>query len=77
MNKKRRDAIVHANSLVARAWAIIEEVHEGEEEAYENMPDNLKYSSKGEIAGEAVINLENALSAIEDVDAYLSEISAQ
>ena len=48
MNKERRKIIKDVIAKLDDAFSKLEEVYEGEYEAIENMPENLRYSSKGE-----------------------------
>ena len=61
-NKRKRideamALIEEARSIVDGARTIIEEVTQEESEAYENMPENLQYSGRGELIEEAINNL--------------------
>ena len=59
MNKQRRADIEQAKSL-------LEGARDEEQEYYDNMPENLQASDKGEAAENAVSNLDEAISAIEE-----------
>jgi len=58
MNNARRKSIAEAQALIEQASSIIEDVLEGEREAYENMPEGLQASEKGERACSAIEYLE-------------------
>ena len=62
--------------LVGDAKAIIEEVHEQEEEAFESLPENLQYSDRGEAMQEAISALDDAIAACDDIDDKLTDASA-
>lgn len=66
MNKQRRqtiqELIEEANTLKDK----IEEVLNEEQECFDNMPENLQYSERGENMQEAIESLEEAQSNIED-----------
>ena len=72
MNKERRLKIDEAMVKISEAKAIVEEVHEAEEEAYENLPENLQYSERGEKM-KCVSALESAVSSFEELDDHLNE----
>ena len=66
MNKQRRKWI---NELIEKVTALqdeIDEVLQEEQECFDNMPESLQGSERGESAEEAISNLEEALSCIDD-----------
>jgi len=65
--------IEEARSIVEGARVIIEEVTQEESEAYENMPENLQYSERGELIQEAINNLEYADNSFDELLGYLEE----
>ena len=76
MNKERREKLQEAMTLVGDAKAIVEEVHEQEEEAFESMPENLQSSVNGDVMQEAVNALDDAIAACEEIDDKLTDASA-
>ena len=52
----------------------IEEVQNEEQEAYDNMPENLQESERGEAMQEAIDNLDSAWSSLEEAKDTLEEI---
>ena len=76
MNKERREKLQEAMTLVGEAKAIIEEVHEQEEAAFESLPENLQYSDRGEVMQEAINALDDAIAACEEIDGKLTDASA-
>lgn len=75
MNNERREKLQKAMALVGDAKAIIEEVHEHEEEAFENLPESLQYSDRGEAMQEAINALDDAISSCEEIDDKLTDAS--
>jgi hypothetical protein len=80
MNKTRRQAIAsavakieEAKDLLAVAAAIITGASEEEREYYDNMPEGLQGSEKGEIADAAATGLEEAANALTELDDTLQE----
>lgn len=73
MNNERRKKINEAVSLIEEARSIIEDATAEETEAYENMPESLQYSERGELAQEAVNNLEYSESSFDELLGYLEE----
>jgi|TARA_A100001011_G_C13546020_1_gene530486 exonuclease VII small subunit len=74
MNKARRKELAKATSLLWEARGIIEEVYSDEEDAKDNIPENLHESERYEKAEEAVYELENIVSEIEDIEARIEEL---
>ena len=73
MNNDRRKRIDEATALIEEAKSIIEEVTEAESEVYENMPENLQSSERGELIQEALNNLEYSESSFDELLGYLEE----
>lgn len=71
MNKQRRAKLDEAHSKLLEAYYIIEEVKDEEEEAYDNMPENLQGSERGERMEECIGTLEEIYDGI---DEYMSEL---
>lgn len=71
MNKERRNRIVDA---INRIEALIQDILEDEQEAYDNMPENLQASENGIISEEAQDSLDSAIDALEEAISYLEEI---
>lgn len=71
MNKYRRkeidDLIQEAESLKDK----IEEILSEEQDYFDNMPENLQFSERGENSQQAINDLEEAQSSIEDCISYL------
>ncbi|MBO5969886.1 MAG: hypothetical protein J6S14_15470 [Clostridia bacterium] len=79
MNKARRNRIREARHHIAAAAALIEqaeeqlsaaceilaEVEEEEQEAFDNLPDSLQLSEKGEKMEDAISNLQEAEEALD------------
>lgn len=67
MNNTRRKAI---KNIINRLQAILDE----EQEAFDNMPENLHDSMNGLESQDAQSNLESAIDSLEDAISYLEEI---
>ena len=70
MNNKRRKEI---RNVISKLEDIVQQILDEEEEAFENMPENLQESERGEISqnaqdclSDAVDALEEAIGALED-----------
>lgn len=66
MNAQRRKEIAKAIALIEGAIAILDGVAEGEREAYDNLPESLQYSERGE-------RMEECAEAIEYVSSELTD----
>jgi predicted nucleic acid-binding Zn-ribbon protein len=75
MNKERRKIIKDVIAKLDDAHAKLEEVYEAEQEAIENMPENLRYSSKGEEREEIADNIEEHMTAVDSLRCELEEIA--
>ena len=72
MNKARRKEIARAIELMEQAREILESVRDEEQEAFDNMPESLQGSERGEAMEEYIYTLEEAVENL-DTDA-LQEI---
>ena len=64
MNRNRRDELFKARHHLSVAIDIIERVTDQEQDALDNIPENLQYSSRYE-------QMEDAISTMEDICADL------
>jgi hypothetical protein len=74
MNKQRRERLDEAHSKLLEAYEIIEDVKNEEEEAFDNMPENLQGSERGEQMEEYIGTMEDALDSLDDVLGNLYDI---
>lgn len=70
MNKVRRMQIKEA---IRRIEDLMQNILSDEQEAYDNMPENLQGSYRGMESEEAQENLEAAIEALEEAISYLEE----
>lgn len=66
MNAQRRKEIAKAIALIEDAIAILDSVAEEEREAYDNLPESLQYSERGERMEECAEAIENVSSELTD-----------
>lgn len=66
MNKSRRKEIAKAVALMEEAISILAQAREGEEYAYDNFPESLQNSEKGEVMQEWIDRLETAEETIQE-----------
>lgn len=86
MNKTRRKkiktAIINLKGIAKYYWIEsvellkneIEDILLEEEEAYDNMPENLQYSMRGYESSDAVDNLQDAVDALEEAIDIIDKI---
>lgn len=74
MNKKRRKMLSDALVNLESASEIISVCATDEEEAYDNLPDGLKESEKGECMYDTYNSLEDISSSLDDVISGVVEI---
>lgn len=67
MNKNRRKAIAEIIDQLETVKEQIIGVTEEEQEAYDNMPESLQYSERGDSMSEAITDMENATCTIDDI----------
>jgi len=66
MNMQRRKRIEKVGRLLEELLEEVEALQEEEQEAYENMPESLQSSERGEAMYEAAENLSSAANCIEE-----------
>lgn len=76
MNKARRTEIEKVLNELADLRLRIESVLSDEQEAFDNMPEGLQQSERGQAAEECCSNIENALSAFDEIESCLNDASA-
>ena len=74
MNKARRMKLGEAFNLVDSAREILEAVREEEQEAYENLPESLQNSGKGEDMQNYIEMLEEAANYLDDANSVIEQI---
>ena len=74
MNKVRRDQLRKVIQKVEDIIKVIENILYDEQDAYDNIPDSLKESDRGNESIEAQGNMEAAIEALEQASLYLEEM---
>ena len=75
--KKLKNIMVVIESISSRLSDCIDDLNlvlYDEEEAFDNMPENLKYSERGERSQEAISVLEDSIENLEGVISNLDDI---
>lgn len=71
MNKNRRNWLTNVITALEQAKEEIESINSEEEEAYENLPDNLKES---EMANAMYDNMDSLTSAADDLESVIDNL---
>lgn len=74
MNAKQRKELQGYVESLEEIKCAIEEMRDDEECKFDNMPEGLQESERGEAMHEAIDNLESASSSLEEAIDYLNEI---
>ena len=61
MNKDRRKQIDEAGSVLQDALALIEQIRDDEQEAFDNMPESLQQSDRGTASEAAIEELDDSV----------------
>lgn len=72
MNNKRRKEITN---VIRQIENVVSSILVDEEEAFDNMPEGLQESERGDISQEAQDNLSNAIDALEEAIICLEDAS--
>lgn len=73
MNKQRRKEIESLICKVEEVKCSIQTLKAEEEDAYENLPEPLQESEKGDRMQDAIDSLDNAEDSIDEVIEYLTQ----
>ena len=72
MNADRRKRIQEIIDQLTDIQTDAEAIRDEEQEAYDNLPENLQGSERGEAMSEAADNLDSAYNSIDEVLEYLN-----
>jgi hypothetical protein len=75
MNKQRRQDLLDVSALLSEASDRLNEIREEEQEAFDNMPEGLQCSSRGETMQEAIDTMDEWNSDIEDIKSRIEEFA--
>ena len=73
MNKSRRNAINRLIGQLEEIQTAIEDVSAEEEECYDNLPESLRDSERGEMMSDAIESLQSAYDACDEVISSLTD----
>lgn len=73
MNNPRRKRIAAIQGKLSELMEELNAILEEEQEAFDNFPETLQESERGQVMQEAIDNLEYAVGCFEEIDGYLEE----
>lgn len=73
MNKQRRKALDTLYRKIEELRQEVEEVMDEEQDSYDNLPENLQGSERGEAMYEAIDNLDSACRSLDEAMDYILE----
>lgn len=73
MNAQRRKEIQAVLNELADLRSRVDTLHDEEQEAFDNMPEGLQASDRGQASEAAVSALDDALSAFDEIETSLNE----
>lgn len=71
MNATRRNELENINEQVDEIRGQLEDILSDEKEYFDNMPENLQGSERGQVSEGAISDIECAISDLHSVDDYL------
>jgi len=71
MNNNRRKIIQGMRDSIIDLQTKLEEVQSEEQDAYDNLPESLQDSEKGQVMYDALDNIESAISSLNEAMEYL------
>lgn len=74
MNKDRRDRLTEIISIIQEQMAELESIKEEEDEAFNNLPEGIQCSEKGEAMEENVTEMDDIYSDLESTIDRLQEL---
>ena len=74
MNAQRRKNLQRAIGLLLEAQSIIDEAKWEEQEAFDNMPEGLQYSERGETMESNIDSMEEFIDNLSDIVEALEEM---
>ena len=77
MNKDRRARISALQAQLQDIMSALDEIRNEEQEAYDNLPESFQYGERGDAMTDAIDNLDEAASTLEDVDSYLDDAKGE
>lgn len=76
MNAARRKRIAEAIEILETAKALLDEIRDEEQDAFDGMPESLQGGERGERMEEGIENLNEVIDGVESAIDTLGEVSA-
>ena len=73
MNNSRRKRLAEIQERLQDIMSALDEIRNEEQEAYDNLPESIQYSERGDAMTDAIDNIDEAVSTLEDVDTYIDD----
>ena len=73
MNKSRRSRLSILQEQIQDIMSAMDEIRNEEQEAYDNLPESIQYSERGDAMTDAIDSMDEAASLLEDIDSYLDD----
>ena len=74
MNKQRRKSLTEAYDKLAEVQEAIEFLRDEEQDAFDNLPEGIQESERGEQMQGYIDSMDSALSSLEEAADYLNEV---
>lgn len=74
MNAQRRKSLEKVEALIAEARSLLDEVVTEEKDAYDNMPESLQNSERGETIYDNLSQLEDMVANLEEAEDTLVNV---
>jgi predicted RNase H-like HicB family nuclease len=77
MNKIRRSRIAEIQEKLSDLVYDLDVIREEEEQAYQNLPESIQMSERGDAMSEAFDNIEEAMNLLEEASSYLDDAKGE
>lgn len=77
MNKARVKKLLKVSGKVAELIEELNNILSAEQDYYSNLSEKMQESEKGDLSGEAIAALENAISELEDAQASIESTTGE
>lgn len=74
MKEERIKNLKHCLNMIQNAHDVLEEVRDEEQDAFDNLPEGLQDSERGDLMQEAVDTLDEAIDTLDDVLSSLESV---
>ena len=74
MNKQRRKELEKVAYILGAARQLLEEVLDDEQAAFDNLPESIQDSERGEAMSDGIYSLEEMRGTLEEMDSTLCDI---